>query len=68
MQFLVKFQLLFKSSKSTIYIIYADDANIIISGSNLDEVAQKKTNGICNLLVVWVAANGLSLNLTKRAT
>ena len=46
------------------FILYADDANIIITGSNAHEVISKY-NEISKLLTDWVASNGLLLNVKK---
>ncbi len=46
------------------FILYADDANIFISGSDIDEV-QKKVESVCAILLNWVDVNGLVLNLKK---
>ena len=46
------------------FILYADDANILISGTTLEEI-QFKANQLISRLVDWVGANGLSLNLKK---
>ena len=46
------------------FILYADDANIIISGENMMEIEDKLTE-LCQALVRWVDCNGLLLNLKK---
>ena len=46
------------------FILYADDANIIITG-NTEEEINSKLHVITSLLVNWVDSNGLSLNLKK---
>ena len=46
------------------FILYADDANILISGTTLEEI-QFKANQLISRLVDWVGANGLSLNVKK---
>ena len=46
------------------FILYADDANIIITGSCHEEV-YIKARELSNKLVDWVNSNGLSLNLKK---
>ena len=46
------------------FILYADDANIILSGTNIDDI-NEQLKLICNKLVKWVASNGLQLNLKK---
>jgi hypothetical protein len=49
------------------FILYADDANIIIYGSNIHEVVAL-TNQLTETLVQWVNINGLKLNLKKLVT
>ena len=49
------------------FILYADDANIIVSGSTLDEVSHK-VNKLIGSLVDWVGVNGLSLNSSCQKT
>ena len=44
------------------FIFYADDANIIVTGSSTHEVMHK-INNLSLDLVVWVKLNGLALNL-----
>ena len=44
--------------------MYADDANIIITGNNMSEIAAQ-FNEIGNLLTSWVSCNGLALNIRK---
>ena len=51
-------------SKIARFILYADDANIIVTGSSIHEVMQK-INLLSNVLVTWVGLNGLALNLKK---
>ena len=46
------------------FILYADDANIIITGSNAHEIISKY-NELSKLLAEWVASNGLLLNVKK---
>ena len=46
------------------FILYADDANIIISGDTILEIEEKLAKLIPNL-VNWVGGNGLLLNLKK---
>ena len=46
------------------FILYADDANIILTGNSIAEVNQQ----LCELrkdLIYWVDCNGLALNLKK---
>ena len=51
-------------SKLAKFIMYADDANIIISGKNIDEINEKLIN-LSTGLLNWVDTNGLALNLKK---
>ena len=46
------------------FILYADDANIFITGKNMEEVFQKFDN-LSKALLQWVNTNGLALNLKK---
>ena len=46
------------------FIMYADDANIIITGKDIHEVTEQART-LCNTLSQWVNCNGLKLNLTK---
>ena len=46
------------------FIMYADDANIIITGVNMDEIYNKVVS-LTQRLVRWVGCNGLALNLKK---
>ena len=46
------------------FILYADDANIIISGNSILEV-EEKINTLCERLMEWVRVNGLLINLKK---
>ena len=46
------------------FILYADDANIIVKGHTEEEV-QLKLLQITSLLIKWVDSNGLALNLKK---
>ena len=46
------------------FILYADDANIIITGNNHIEVWEH-LNQLNKFLVQWVNSNGLALNLKK---
>ena len=46
------------------FILYADDANIIISGENIYEV-EEQLDRLTGALVEWVNANGLLLSLKK---
>ena len=51
-------------SKLAKFIMYADDANIIITGKNIDEINEKLVN-LSTGLLNWVDTNGLALNLKK---
>ena len=44
------------------FILYADDANIIITADTIESI-NIQLNDLINSLVVWVRANGLALNL-----
>ena len=46
------------------FILYADDANIIITGDHMHEI-EEQLDLLTNSLVKWVNANGLLLNLRK---
>ena len=46
------------------FILYADDANIIITGKNITEI-EKSFEELAKNLEKWVNANGLVLNLKK---
>ena len=46
-------------------ILYADDANIIISGNNIYEI-EDQLNLLSQSLVKWVDVNGLLINLKKQ--
>ncbi len=46
------------------YIMYADDANIFITGKNIEEV-RSKLDQLTSVLIRWVDCNGLVLNLKK---
>ena len=46
------------------FVLYADDANIIITGDNMSEV-NMHLRDLCTKLVDWVEINGLALNLKK---
>ena len=52
---------IFKIAK---FILYADDANIILNGENMSEISEK-LNILSRALVKWVDCNGLALNLKK---
>ena len=51
-------------SKLAKFILYADDANIFITGNSIDEV-MASLNDLSPILVSWVSINGLKLNLKK---
>ena len=46
------------------FILYADDANIIITANTIDELLNK-TNKLLESLKCWVDNNGLSINVKK---
>ena len=46
------------------FILYADDANIIITGKNITEL-ENKINTLIPRLTSWVGVNSLKLNTTK---
>ena len=46
------------------FIMYADDANIIITGSNIHEI-KTKAETLLNQLSNWVSSNSLKLNVKK---
>ena len=46
------------------FILYADDANIIVTGDDIEDV-KNNTMKLVNNLVYWVGGNGLLLNLKK---
>ena len=46
------------------FILYADDANIILTGANAHEIILK-FNELSKQLTDWVASNGLLLNIKK---
>ena len=46
------------------FILYADDANIIISASTIEEINEQVLD-LINSLLKWVNCNGLALNLIK---
>ena len=51
-------------SKLAKFILYADDANIIISGPTVEDVYEK-LNSLAKKLIKWVETNGLALNVKK---
>ena len=51
-------------SKLAKFILYADDANIIITGNSIGEI-NDYLNDLITKLVNWVNINGLALNLKK---
>ena len=51
-------------SKLAKFILYADDANIFITGDSVNEV-MATLNELSPILVSWVSLNGLKLNLKK---
>ncbi len=46
------------------FVLYADDANIIINGKTVMEVIEKLVR-LSSVLIHWVDSNGLALNLKK---
>ena len=46
------------------FILYADDANIIVTGNSMIEISEQVTE-LCKVLLKWVDSNGLALNLKK---
>ena len=46
------------------FILYADDANIILTGDTLNEI-EEQLFSLINALLEWVDSNGLLLNLKK---
>ena len=51
-------------SKFAKFILYADDANIILTANSIEEINDQLKNLTINLLK-WVNSNGLALNLKK---
>ena len=45
------------------FILYADDANIIINNENIADIVQQLN--ACNILPNWLIRNGLAMNLKK---
>ena len=54
-------------SESAKFILYADDANIIITADTLEH-ASEQIKKLTNNLVQWVNSNGLVLNLKRLNT
>ena len=52
---------IFKFAK---FILYADDANIIVTGKDMTEISSQ-VEELCRVLLKWVDSNGLALNLKK---
>ena len=46
------------------FILYADDANIILRADTIDQINEQLTE-LANRLLSWVKCNGLALNLKK---
>ena len=46
------------------FILYADDANIILTADTIEEI-NNKLKTLTNILLEWVNSNGLALNLKK---
>ena len=51
-------------SEDCTFIMYADDANIILTADNIDEI-NNQLKILTNNLLKWVDFNGLALNLEK---
>ena len=51
-------------NKECTFVLYADDANILISGKTIEEI-EEKFNTLAKNLDIWVNSNGLALNLKK---
>ena len=51
-------------SKICMFVLYADDANILITGNNISEI-NETFNTLSKNLETWVNINGLALNLKK---
>ena len=47
------------------FIMYADDANILISGQTMAEI-EENFNSLAKNLEIWVNTSGLALNLKKK--
>ena len=54
-----------KISEIAKFIMYADDANIFLTGENINKVYDK-LKILSDVLVKWEDNNGLALNLKKR--
>ena len=50
--------------KNAKFILYADDANIVVSGTSVEEILKAAEN-LTKMLTKWVGFNGLALNLKK---
>ena len=46
------------------FILYADDANIILTANSIEDIYDQLTQ-LCKILLNWVSCNGLALNLKK---
>ena len=46
------------------FILYADDANIIVTGNNMKDIEEQVAK-LSTALINWVDSNGLALNLKK---
>ncbi len=46
------------------FILYADDANIILTAASIEEINEQLTQ-LSKILLKWVSCNGLALNLKK---
>ena len=51
-------------SKTVKFVLYADDANIIITANSIHEI-ESQFSELGNALTKWVSCNGLSLNIKK---
>ena len=47
------------------FILYADDANIILTADTIEEIQNQLTE-LIEFLIKWVFSNGLALNLKKK--
>ena len=49
------------------FVLYADDANVLITGKDIEEILTK-FDAIAASIFEWVNTNGLALNLKKLNT
>ena len=54
-----------KQQKYANFILYADDANIILTANTIEEINNQLKN-LTNTLIKWVNLNGLALNINKK--